>query len=495
MASASHSRPLKFPRLPPPLAVAAIAVAALLLRLVFMLRYPIFNDEAIYLRYGKIMIDTAQHFYSVTVIGKQPLLYWVYALTARVIPDPLTGARLISLLFGLATLAGVFVLTRMVYGFRTAVVALMLYAVTPMFILFDSLAVVDGALVTVFTWILVVLYALNRHYRWIYAPVLGILLGISLWIKTTGLLFVPLVALWLFITWRRRRCSAEQLVIALFLVYMVTFAILAPLVLHPEFTHMFRYQKGYALTAGELLRFPLAHWADTFGHLTLIYLGYLLPFIPAAAVVAAHRARHRTDERLLLAAFLLGFIPLLLTARGIQTRYAVYSALPLIPLAAATLARSLRLAVPVFVLMGTASCVLVLSPPLFFRSYPPAVIYKGEYWQYVRGWPSGYGVMEALRFVDTHRNGQPAFVGVRWDSGNPEDTVLVYAARLPGMKTMFFDPQMEEFPYLLERYRSLPIYFITRNHQTAGLDDHLTLLARFPKPDSEESVDVYRFTP
>ena len=103
--------------------------------------------------------------------------------------------------------------------------------------------------------------------------------------------------------------------------------------------------------------------------------------------------------------------------------------------------------------------------------------------------------MEALSYADSERNGRDAFIGVRWDSGNPEDTVLIYGDALPGVTVGFLDMKLEDLPDIVAKNRDTPMYLITRNGQRADLDRWLTLRAQFRKPMGSESVDVYQFQP
>lgn len=476
------------------LQIAATFLLFMLTRIVFILRYPVFNDEAIYMRYGKIMIESAQRFYSVSVIGKQPLMYWLYAFSGKVIDEPLLGARFISLGIGILGFYGLYGLTKQVAGHGTALLACLIYVGTPMFLLFDGLAVVDGALVCLVIWVLWLGLSLIKRFTWWKIGVLGFQLGLAFWIKTTGLVLAPVILFAVLLTRINKKTSTEFAILSLFVVYFIAFFSVAPLVFRSEFESVLKYQRDYALTIQEVLAFPLAHWAANSGYIAEVFFGYLLPFTPLMATVAIVRKYRDIQVIFLVLSFFALLAPLVLTARGIQMRYVVFSAVPLLPLAAMGIRRYTKVGAFAVGIMIVAATILAINAPLFFQTYPQKSVYAGENWQYIKGWPSGYGVMEALAFVDRDRNGRPVFVGVRWDSGNPEDTILLYAAKIPGMSTMFFDPKMEEFPNLVRKYSSIPMYFITRDHQTAGLDKYLLLLQEFKKPNSQESVKVYRFS-
>lgn len=460
----------------------------LLSRIIFAVTYPIFNDEAIYLRYGKIMV-TDQPFYSVTTIGKQPLLLWIYGFFVTATSHSLFFSRAISILAGLGSLLIIYMIGRSLGGIKTASIAAALYILSPIFVLFDSLAVVDGVLTFLFT---VLCYLLRRIYiRFSIRDIILIacVIGIGLWIKSTVGLFFIISFIIIAISLQKQRVPIHLSLFYLLILTVIPPLILFPLIVHPEFIHIFRFQQGYALTIPELLWFPARIWVNNIVNTVFIYAGYTSPFIFAAAFYTMISDRKTKVFSML---FLGSVFFLVFTARAINSRYVVFSAVPLTILAAVTLS---RYAIPAKITLLSSmivTMILLASPVLFFRLYPQIGIWKGENWQHINGWPSGYGVMEALRFVNTHRAGNDALVGVRWDSGNPEDTILLFAQNFPGLEATFLDVKLAwETEKIVQQHAGKPIYFITRDHQYGGLENALTVLARFPKPDGNEAVEVY----
>ncbi len=146
--------------------------------------------------------------------------------------------------------------------------------------------------------------------------------------------------------------------------------------------------------------------------------------------------------------------------------------------------------------MGLVACsviffgtVLAVSPLGFYRLLAPFGAARVDYSQYVVGWPSGWGVKEAIAFLHTENTRRPIVVFTRLDSGNPEDAVHAYMFRynIPAYyleDTSWVDQQ----PSLA----ASPRYFVSRGPQYAGLQDTLTEVARFNKPLDNEFVGVYR---
>ncbi len=473
--------------------LVGILVFYLATRVVFSSRYPLFNDEAIYLRYGAIMTETPLRFYSLAAIGKQPLLYWAYGLSSRVIPDPRWAGRSISIALGLGTTVTIFFLGRGLAGGSAGLMSAFLYAVSPVALLFDGLAVADSALTLLFALMCSILIRPGERLTTRVFIVLGILTGVGFWVKTTALLFALVVLpITSYRLWRVQR-SVSKLLVGLLLFLASVYLVTLPLLVRPEMRTFFRFQNEYALTIAELLTFPFRHWLDNLISAGLVFVGYVSPLVVLAAIMAVYKTWSQSRWRTMSIAWIASLVVLVLTGRTIHSRYVVFSIVPMLLLASALVTRIVLLVWVVGISMTSLSVLLSMYPAQFFHAFPAYRIFASESWQYIDGWPSGYGVMEAIRFVDRDRGGKRAFVGVRWDSGNPEDTVLLYAQKYDGIESTFFDPKLETFSSLVDTYQNVPIYLITRNDQRMDLDANLTLLARFPKPFGRESVEVYRY--
>lgn len=463
-------------------------------RMVFIFRYPGFNDEMTYLRYGKIMIDTSQHFYSLTLSGKQPLPYWLYGIAMHVFSDPIFAGRFVSLMFGLAALYGVYLLTRELYDDRIAYRAMILYVITPVFLFYDGLALVDNALLAIFMYICYVLILLWKRWRLRSIMWVAVLIAASLWIKTTGVLFAGIVTFLLCYFVYIKRMNVFHLCTSILMILATVILLTFPMVVHKEFVHLIRYQREYAMTISEILRFPLSTWWQNMVNALLVYGGYGSPFFLLVLVMS------RKDNVINQKAHIIGMILgislffLVLTARSLHSRYILFSTIAFLPLCAAYLYRKPFVTLLAFGSMSILTLILAFDTRYFFHLYPQLAVFATDTYQYVDGWPSGYGVREAVNFVNSDRGNMPAFVGVRWDSGNPEDMVLVYAP-LSGMEADYLDTRLGYFSDLVHENKKRRMYFITRNGQYGGLESRLTLLARYPKPYGKESVEVFRYTP
>src|SRR3989344_4171474 len=82
------------------------------LRLTNLANLPIFTDEAIYIRWAQIAKQDASWRFIALTDGKQPLFVWTAMITLRLIADPLVAGRMVSVIAGFGSLAGIFFLGR-----------------------------------------------------------------------------------------------------------------------------------------------------------------------------------------------------------------------------------------------------------------------------------------------------------------------------------------------------------------------------------------------
>lgn len=463
--------------------IVILSVLYLISRLIFLTRYPIFNDEAIYLRYAWIMTHIPKElWYSLSDSGKQPLLFWLYGLTGMIIHDPLFAGRLVSVVIGMTTLWAVYLLGGWAAG--------ILLITAPLFVFFDRLALVDIALAAIFAWLLVLWVRLKKQNAIRTAILTGILVGISLWIKSIGFLFALVAVIEFLYIWYSQK-KASPLGIALLLLITVAGYIGLPLFLRPEAVHIFERAPEYTYSIKELIAQNFGNVGGNVLHAFLDYVGYISPFVVLAFIFSL-RSFASEKKRILAIAWILVFCVVIIFGRSVHARYVLFTAVPVIVLSSLALATHKILLGFTVTVMTLLSAMLIINPPAFFHLFPTAQL-QSESFGYIDGWPSGYGVKEALTVITADSRGEPAIVAVRWDSGNPEDAMFVYTEGNSELTTRYLDPRLPEGEReVLDASLHERVYFVTRQGQYNGLERYLMPLARFPKPGGKEYVEVFR---
>lgn len=174
---------------------AGIVSLFFLTRIRFIATFPLFFDEAIYIRWAQYIIaDPSWNFISLTD-GKQPLLIWLISVSQRIISDPVIAGRIISLLAGFGSILGIYVLAKDMFGKKTGVIAACIYLSAPLYLIHDGLAIMDGLLLTCMIYACYFTYKLSQTERFTYAIAAGLSIGLGLLTKSSavfGLYFLPL---------------------------------------------------------------------------------------------------------------------------------------------------------------------------------------------------------------------------------------------------------------------------------------------------------------
>ncbi|MCX7955588.1 MAG: hypothetical protein N2593_00540, partial [Patescibacteria group bacterium] len=122
-------------------------------RLINLDKFPIFCDEGIYINWVKTAWhDASMRFISLTD-GKQPLQTWATIPFLKLFPNnALFAGRLFAVFSGLFALVGVFLSSFYLFGKKTAFISSFLYIITPFFLFFDRMALVDSMVNASYIW-------------------------------------------------------------------------------------------------------------------------------------------------------------------------------------------------------------------------------------------------------------------------------------------------------------------------------------------------------
>jgi hypothetical protein len=322
----------------------------------------------------------------------------------------LAASRAITVAFSLVTVVAVFALARRLYDRRTALTAALFYIACPFALFHDRLFLPDAVLSSFAALALVASCDLARLGRARDGVLAGLALALGVLSKANGalLLFIPAAA-WLAFARPLRRSWW-----ALATAYSVAFLLVAwPLWVFVQRTDALRvaFTRGDASSLDRLGRNAAlaGEWLWTWGTGPLCVL-------TVAGIAVALARRHAASLFLAVVAAVPAAV-LLPTATTWYPRYLHFVAVPTLVLAAhalvslVDLARWTRPAFARTALLGAATAV-VLGPALAQdfhlwtdprRARMPAV----DRFQYVDGWPSGYGARETVALVKEERARHP----------------------------------------------------------------------------------------
>lgn len=352
------------------LVLLILLVIFFLTRLYHLAAMPPFLDELIYVRWlGEIKLHS-DWLLPLKEFGWEPLQIWAAALMNRLITDPVLSLRLTSVLISSLSLV-------LIYKLAGRAAALF-YILSPIVLLHDRLGLRGDNLVVLAA--LMVFYGLSKRLP------LGIGLGIALGLfsKTTAAALPVVVLLSYFMLRRRPQPSdflAGLLAVTPFIFYFASGTL--GQVLNKQSTFV-----GEALIKNNLLQ--IGPWLYQ-------YLTWPVVLLIGVGVVIAR-------SRLLMISVLVPLILLVFSAKILFPRY-LLPLMPFLLIYAAGGFNWLRQKLP---RMLRPLLIVFLIAPVWFsgqilKDVTNAPLPEIDQWQYVTGWPSGYGVKELTEYLQANQ--------------------------------------------------------------------------------------------
>ncbi len=478
-----------------------ITIFYFLVRTAHLTAIPIFNDEAIYLDWGWRETHEPGYLYYSLYDAKQPFLMWFFGIAQSLLGDPLFAGRLVSVVTGFLSMLGIYVVSKKMFGEKIALIASILYIITPLFSFFDRQALMESAITAVGIWSYYLFSLLLQTNKRKHAVLLGAVLGIGFFIKSTTLVFVFIIFLLTGYYWFRDPKKRGTLFQTLGIVFATFLLVDILLLIQPEFWRTFHANSRYSLTLTELLRFPVSVWLRNLTANIVIAFFYISPLILLSAIggsVMLYKAKTK-QIRLYIAWFVLGLLLQIFVSRFASQRYSVAFFPLLLPPAAFFLLElikknkvvgavtSLLLFIPAFLF----TVLQIFSPTDYFLFGEKYTMYPEM--QYVKNFTSGYGVLEAVNFLKNEAMAKKIIVGIAENSGNPESAMSVYLNKYKNMPVSYLDAQ--DFPSINE-YDCLrvqdPTYFVTRDEQLAGFGKFFVKQKTIYNPYSANRIGIYR---
>ena len=339
-------------------------------------------------------------------------------------PDPLLGTRLISVLAGTVTLWSCYAIGKRLYGVEVGLFSALLYIVCPFGLFYDRMALPDSLLCagSVFTVWAAIAFVQERSWR--YCLALSLSLALTPLVKVTGVVVfvIPLLSCLLL---PGPQTASIQLRRRFPLVYVAAIACIG-VVYVPDYL-----LGGQKPLAGILYLTAFSGRLDIWGvlragwdHLLLaapwVLTYFTLPIV-VVGIVGFFLALISVDRRaLLLASVCVSLFGSILFLSDVMfPRYFVWTTGPWVVLTAATVvqlskvtARRMKLGRIALATVTTIYLVLVCMPAIWLdyeviANIPAARLPEMDRFQYIEGWPSGYGVEEAARFFEAEAERLP----------------------------------------------------------------------------------------
>ena len=283
--------------------ILSLAIAYVVLLLTNLKLLPISNDEGIYLDWAWTATRVPGHLYDSLLDAKQPFMLWLFGIAETFFHDPLVAGRFVAILFGTGTLLGIYKLTKKLTDEKTAYVSAVIYVITPIFVFYNRQALMEPAIACIGIWNFYFLLRVLHKPTTQNAIILGIILGIGFFIKTSALLFfIPTASIML---WRAFQTKRRELWQSLGIVTVSVVCVDGLLLINPTFWQTFSTNDRYTLTLSELLHFPITIWMRNILGTAIIGLLFITPLLFLLSIYGLYllKQRRQTDIFLFLAFF------------------------------------------------------------------------------------------------------------------------------------------------------------------------------------------------
>ncbi len=478
-----------------------------ILRLINLTLFPIFADEAIYIRWAQVMRAEPTLRFLPLSDGKQPLFMWLMIPFFKFFTDPLVAGRMVSILSGLASLVGLFLLTHYLFkSKRAALMAILFYAFLPYTFFFDRMALVDSLLLAFAIWTLFLSALLVEYQRIDLAILTGIVLGGGLITKSPALFFAGLIPTTALLLKFKKKISAfgGQLfkLIGLWLVvYVFAFGIYNLLRLGPEFHMIALRNKDYVFSFSEILSHPhdplLIHLKDILAWFPNLFTLPILVVSGLGLVISLIEKNKWRIILLLLAWFLIPVLAQSTFAKVFTPRYLLYSIFPLIifvSLFFEFLFEKFKRYRLIIIFLILIILILPLRYHYLLLTNPQAApLPERMRTGYLEEWSSGYGINEVrdyLRQVEPERH---LNVGTEGYFGTLPDGLMIYFDKDPNVTIFGIGLSLLEVPEPLKESAGVgeaeTYLVVNQSRMGAQGDPSLELVLKVPKAQGKKGQD------
>lgn len=468
-----------------------------------LLEMPIFIDEATFLGMARAIIQNPLSPFVSLSHGHQPLHSWLLVLSSLLFSDPLVGGRIVSVLAGFGSLLGLWLVGRL-YGLRVgASFASFSFVFSPLFLLHDRLAIKDSFLACVAIWFFygTLRWFKDFSYRWMFLA--AFFLGMGLLTKSIASFFVLLAPLSLFY-FPARQVPWKKFFLQGTLFGLLVLGMHSILRLSKGYHNIDIHTFSYLLSLSEFLKNPFQLFFVNGGEIWSwlnIYLGLpmILSFILAPFVL------WRRQKRPLAILMAWSLIPILfecLFAHNPFPRYFLFTLLfwylligvfleSLWNFAKQRMGKRVFVGLGLFVFINLWSPFLLSHQILFhLKTAPFAPI---DRWQYLEGWPAGYGLKEAAAFFQ--RQPKPCVILTEPNYLTRVGLPLYLENSNCRVEVALTDEALVHLEDLRSQFKGPSVFLVFNQRQEIPQGKLLKELASYPKAGNKESLRIFKFAP
>ncbi len=410
--------------------IAVVFTLFFITRIINLEKFPIFNDEGIYISWAKTAWhDASWRFISLTD-GKQPLQTWATIPLLKLFPNnALLAGRLFAVATGLASLIGIFLLLFYLFGKRSAYIGVLLYIFTPYFLFYDRLALMDSAVNAAFIWILFFSILLAKNIRLDIALLFGMVGGMALLTKSSAQVFLGLAVLGPFLFLKKEKTVGK--LYNFYFLYIIVILIASIIYnvqrLSPFLHYVSEKNKVFLLSFSEFINNPFMVFWHNLTTLPL-YVSWEMGFVLALTGLFGWFFLWKKDKNLF--AFISSWIILLYIGvcfftRVLYPRYLMFFASLFLITTAYLIGYLKTIWQKIVVCLLLIISFIVFDYTILFdiKSIPFPPVDRG---QYLEGWTAGWGIREIMEFAREKSKEKPVVILAEGSFGMTGDVLNVF---------------------------------------------------------------------
>lgn len=478
-----------------------LSLCYFIFRLINLTKLPVFNDEAIYLDWAwRETHEPGLLFYSL-YDAKQPLIMWLFGIAMHLLPNPFFAGRFISVLFGFLTMLGIYKIGKTYFNLKIAFLSSLLYIFIPIFSFYDRQALMEAGVGAVGVWIVWFALKFWKKGETKDAVLTGIFLGVGYFMKSSSLIFLLaffLMSGWFF--WKKQIVTIKSILYSAcsFLCVIVL------LLLQPRFWETLSSNSRYGFGFYDLLAFPVVAWiVNIFGNLEIGLL-FVTPIIFLASLtgIVLILKKGKNEQRLLAWWMIVTLVLQILLVRSTSQRYIV-SYFPLLALFAMALLLEIRsrikdksiwaiVCLVFFIVPCGVTVAQVVQPLSYFQLFSFSRF--SEMGSYVTGRTSGYGVDQAIAYVEALPKGRKIFVGESLYTGNPESAIMVWFVKSKVITLGYLDRSLlgDSINGVECIKADVPVYFVSKENDVAGLEKYLQNITYLKNSYNKNAIGIWK---
>ena len=440
-----------------------ISIFYLLTHLWNLAKFPVFADEAIYIRWAQLLIDDWQRYLFFPLNdGKTPLFIWLLAPFQFLFSNQLVAGRILGVLVGLIQLWVIKrVLQQLGANSKFQALGMALTTILPFWFFYHRVALMDGMLALLISITVMGILELTQNPLKKFSDLLtkknlfwigftGVQFGLALWTKLPALFALP--SLFIFALLPAKRTAkqtfwlAESISVALF----IGLVIFATLRVSPAFGQLFHRSQDFTYSIKEIVIDQ--KWKQTlpsipnYFNIFWQYLSWPIILLMAAGIFAKKRQR---QNLIFLAAGILFCGPFVLLGKVVYARYLLPAAFFFIITAvlsseafykqffveapAKNPSKEVLIKFVVGLVIATFAARIALVSVIFDLTtvlQPDATPFvSADRTQYLEDWSSGHGTAETAALIRQLASQHSVAIATEGRFGSLPDGLLLYFHR------------------------------------------------------------------